>query len=163
MSQRYLRIPGKRTIITKRMIEDAIENTLSNMEASRWLGVSYNTYKKWSKYYGLFEQHLNPSGVGVPRSQINSKYNLDDVLAGKYPDYPIKQLKLRIIKGGYLPEECDLCGWNEERLTDKKVCLTLDFIDSDSKNLKHENLRFLCPNCYFTNVGNFKSSRIFCQ
>ena len=162
MSQRYLRIPGRRTIITKKMVEDAVDNTLSNMEAARWLGVSYNTYKKWSKYYDLFEQHLNPSGVGVPKSQINSTYNLDDILAGKYPDYPIKQLKLRIIKGGYLPEECDLCGWNEERLTDEKVCLTMDFIDGDSKNLKHENLRFLCANCYFTNVGNFKSSRIFC-
>ena len=162
MSKRYLRIPGKRVIVTKKMIEDAIENTLSNMAAARWLGVSYNTYKKWSKYYGLFEDNLNPHGIGVRKPKINSIYNMDDILAGKYPDYPIKQLKTRIVDGGYLPEECDLCGWNEKRITDDKVCLTLDFIDENKKNLKHENLRFLCPNCYFTNVGDFKSSRMFC-
>lgn len=148
--------------ITKKMVEDAVENTRSNMEAARWIGVSYNTYKKWAKYYDLFDDHLNPNGLGIPKAKMNSIYSMDDILKGKYPDYPKRQLKHRLIRGGYLPEECNLCGYNEERLTDNKVCLTLDFMDGDDKNLKHENLRFLCANCYFTNVGNFKSSRIFC-
>ena len=62
---RYLKIPGKRLVITKRMVEDAIDNTISNAEAARWIGVSYNTYKKWANYYGLFESHKNQNGIGI--------------------------------------------------------------------------------------------------
>ena len=32
-----------------------------------------------------------------------------------------------------------------------------------TENFKIDNLRLLCPNCYFTNVGNFKNSKSFCQ
>ena len=53
--ERFVRIPGRRRPMTKNMIESAIEATRSNAEAARWLGVSYNTYKKLSKYYGIFE------------------------------------------------------------------------------------------------------------
>ena len=59
--------PGERFVITKQMILDAQESTQSNMEAARWLTVSYNTYKKWAKYYDIFEQHLNQSGIGIKK------------------------------------------------------------------------------------------------
>ena len=39
-----IHIPGRRFVITKRMIEEAQKNTKSNMSAARWLEVSYNTY-----------------------------------------------------------------------------------------------------------------------
>ena len=58
-------IPGKRLMITKQMILDAQSQTKSGMEAARWLGVSYPTYKKHSKKYNIFEQHFNQSGQGV--------------------------------------------------------------------------------------------------
>ena len=64
---RPLNIPGKRKRLTKRMIETAMENSKSNMSAAKWLNVSYNTYKKWAKYYGLFDQHLNQAGVGIKK------------------------------------------------------------------------------------------------
>ena len=64
---RPVRIPGKRFVLTKGMIEESQKHSKSNMEAARWLKVSYNTYKKWAKYYNLFEQHLNQSGVGVKK------------------------------------------------------------------------------------------------
>ena len=162
-SNRYLRIPGKRLIITKRMIEDAILNTKSNASASRWIGISYNTYKKWANYYGLFENNLNQSGTGINRKRVNTKYNLDDILDGKYPDYSPTFLKKRLIDNGYMESECSLCKWNEERITDGNICLRLDFIDGDHKNYYFDNLRLLCPNCYFTNVGNFINAKKFCQ
>mgnify|MGYP001242277890 CR=1 FL=1 len=167
-SRRYLKIPGKRAVVTKRMIEDAISNTISNAEAARWLGISYNTYKKYSKMYcddndvSLFDKHKNQGGLGVSRKQISSKYSLDDILDGKYPDYPTYKLKYRLIKNGYFQEECTICGWNESRITDEKVCLHLDFIDENQKNHKYENLRLVCPNCYFTNIGDFKNAKLFC-
>ena len=40
---RPIRIPGKRFVLTKNMILEAQSHTKSNMEAARWLKVSYNT------------------------------------------------------------------------------------------------------------------------
>ena len=65
--QKPIRIKGHRLVLTKKMIEDAQSQTKSNMAAARWLGVSYLTYRKYAKTYGLFEKHLNPSGVGIKK------------------------------------------------------------------------------------------------
>ncbi len=162
MRNRPLRIPGRRFVLTQRMIESSQENTKSAAEAARWLGVSYNTYKKWAIYYNLFENHINQSGKGISRSRINTKYNLDDILKGNHPEYSTKLLKKRLIDNGYFKEECSICGWNEERITDNKICLSLDYIDGDEKNKKYDNLRLVCPNCHFTNVGDFLNSKKFC-
>ena len=112
--------------------------------------------------YGIYDDHKNQSGRGVKKTHIHSKYDLDDILAGKYEKYSKKMLKKRLIDNGYLQEECSMCGWNEMRLIDDKICITLDFVDGNESNFSLENLRLLCSNCYFTNVGNFKNSQIFC-
>jgi len=161
--ERFVRIPGRRRPMTKNMIESAIEATRSNAEAARWLGVSYNTYKKWSKYYNLFDKNLNQSGKGVPKKPSNFKIELEEIFENKHPDYPNSVLKKRLIHEGLIEEKCDSCGWCEPRVTDNKICLSLDYIDGDIKNKSYENLRLLCSNCYFTNVGNFKSAKIFCK
>ena len=68
-------IPGKRMIITKQMILDAQSETKSNRQAAKWMGISYNTYRKWAKYYGVFEQHLNQEGVGIPKGFASTSKN----------------------------------------------------------------------------------------
>lgn len=68
-SHKVVRIPGKRMTITRTQILDSQKETLSAQAAARWLGVSYNTYKKWAKYYDVFEQHKNQSGVGISKPQ----------------------------------------------------------------------------------------------
>jgi hypothetical protein len=161
--ERFPIIPGRRRTVTKRMIESAIEATRSNAEAARWLGISYNTYKKWSKYYKLFEQNLNQSGKGVSKKPARYSVELQDIFDGNHPDYSDKILKNRMINDGLLEEQCSICNWNEERITDNKICLHLDYIDGDGENKSYNNLRLVCPNCYFTNVGNFLSSKNFCQ
>ena len=161
--ERFPIIPGRRKVMTKNMIESAIEATRSNAEAARWLSVSYNTYKKWAKYYQLFDKNLNQSGKGIPKRPSNFKVELNDIFRCNHPDYPEAILKKRLLNEGLVEEECAICSWNEKRITDEKICLTLDYIDNDKTNKSFENLRLLCPNCYFTNVGNFKSSKIFCK
>ena len=160
---RPLHIPGRRFVLTKNKILESQKHTKSASEAARWLGVSYNTYKKWAKYYNLFEQNLNQSGKGIPKKPSNFKVQLDDIFRCNHPDYPEAILKKRILAEGLVEEQCAVCGWNEARVTDNKICLTLDYIDNDKNNKSFENLRLVCPNCYFTNVGNFKSSKIFCK
>jgi hypothetical protein len=142
-------------------IKDAQKKARSAAEAARLLGVSYNTYKKWAKLYGVFEDLLNPNGYGIKR--VNPKtgkmYHLDDVLNGMYPNYPLYKLKRRLIQHGYLAEECSCCGFNEKRITDHKVPLILEFLDGNRQNYTFENLRLICFNCYYLTVGNLTGKK----
>ena len=159
-----IHIPGRRMVLTKNMILESQVNTKSASQASRWLGVGYNTYKKWAKYYNIFNQHKNQEGKGIKKGWASYKINIDDIFNGKVKSrYSLSTFKNRLIEEGYFQEECSICSWNEERITDEKICLSLDFVDGDSNNKKYNNLRLLCPNCYFTNVGNFKNSKMFCK
>jgi len=133
----------------------------SAMEAARLLGVSYNTYRKYAKEYGIFENVKNPHGIGIRKSYniIRGKYSLEDLLKGQYPDYPVYKLKQRILLNGYMLEKCNSCGFEERRITDHKVPLVLDFLDGNRKNHKYDNLRMLCLNCFYLEVGNLTGSQ----
>lgn len=137
-------------------IKEAQVKARSAMEAARILGVSYNTYKKYAKLYGIFEDLKNPEGVGIQKgfNIKKGKYSLDDILKGDYPDYPVWKLKRRLISNGYMLEKCNECGFEERRLTDHKVPLVLDHMDGDRTNHKYDNLRMLCLNCSFLINGN---------
>ena len=161
---RPLDIPGRRFVLTKNKILESHKHTKSNSEAARWLGVSYNTYKKWAKYYDIFEQHLNQEGFGIKKGWAVYKIPLEDIISGKRGKrYSMGQFKRRLIDEGYFMEECSICSWNEERVTDNKICLNIDFLDGDSKNRALENMRLLCPNCYLSNNGHFHNSKLFCK
>jgi hypothetical protein len=58
-----------------------------------------------------------------------------------------------------MEECCDSCGFEERRLTDHKIPLLLDFKDGDRTNFSLDNLRLLCFNCYFLQVGNIGGRR----
>lgn len=160
-----LKIPGRRISVTKRSVEQAIENTNSQSAAARWIGVSYNTYKKYAKFYEIWEDHKNQAGKGIKKGWGSYKIPLEDIFNGKYKStfYTKTRFKKRLIFEGYLYEECSACGWNEQRLTDGKICLNLDYVDGNSDNKSIDNLRLLCPNCYLSNNGFFHSSRNFCK
>ena len=73
-------------IITKEQLLHAQKMTKSNMSAARFLGISYEHYKRYAKSYideetgkTLFDKHLNPMGKGIRKH-----------LGGKDPD--LKQL-----------------------------------------------------------------------
>ena len=166
MSHRPIRIPGRRLVLTKNTIQSAQENTKSAAEASRWLGVSYNTYKKWAQYYKIFEQHLNQKGIGVKKGWATYKVPIDDIITGKRQTpkkYSFSVLKKRLIEEGYLQDECSSCGYNEINLATEHTCLNLDFVDGDTKNFKINNLKLLCPNCYLSYNGRFDKSKVFCK
>ena len=161
---RPLHIPGRRFVITKNMILNAQAETKSGRQASKWLGVSYNCYKKWAKYYGVFEQHLNQEGKGVNKGCASYKIPLDEILKGKRKcNYSLHTLKHRLIEEGYWQEECHTCGFNEGRVTDEKIPLSIDFKDGNSDNKSLQNMRLLCPNCYYVWNGFFHSSKTFCK
>lgn len=134
-------------------IERAQAATRSGHEAARYLHVDYSTYKKYAKMYGLFERHINRTGKGIPRKKMKGLYGLDEILAGKYPHYDKGKLKERLIKAGYLPEECGLCGFNQKRVVDNRCPLVLHTVDGNGENLTLDNLQLRCYNCTYLTTG----------
>ena len=142
-------------------IRDAQNRARSAAEAARLLGVVYNTYKKYAKMYGIFDDLKNPSCIGIPKKTNGGigSYPLDDIIAGKHPKYDISKLKKRLLLNGYMEEKCSECGYSERRLTDHRVPLVLDFLDGDRTNFVYDNLRMLCLNCSFLINGNLTGPR----
>lgn len=142
----------------------------SALEAAKILGLSYNTYKKWAKRYGIHEIHKNKPGKKIKKihsDPTKGRYPLDDVLKGMYPEYPTYRLKDRLFKCGYKEEKCENCGWTEKRITDGKGPFLVDYIDGDIYNKKFENVRILCLNCthnlrgYINRGKSAKKNKLF--
>lgn len=126
-------------------------------EASRKLGVSFMTYRKYAKMYGLYGRVANAAGKGIGKpikNEDSGKYPLSKILEGKYPDYSTNRLKVRMIRGNRIEEKCNRCNFCERRISDSVIPLLLNYIDGNSKNKKRENLELLCYNCYFLYVNN---------
>lgn len=147
----------QREPLRESQIKQAQRISKSATEAAKNLKVTYATYKKYAKLYGIFEDLKNPHGFGVSKGRAVNKKNkaiLEDIFDGKHPNYPISKIKRRLISEAYKEEKCENCGFCERRVIDYKVPLILDFVDGDKKNFKYENLRFLCYNCSFLINGN---------
>ena len=81
------------------MVETAIQNSKSQSEAARWIGVSYNTYKKWAKFYELWDQHLNPQGKGIKKVSANWSVSMDKILTGELEyKLPYKVLRKSVLE-----------------------------------------------------------------
>lgn len=143
-------------IILESQIRAAQDKASSAAEAARVLGVSYNTYKKYAKMYGIMERLKNPAGIGLTRRRHikNKKYHIEDLLSNKYPRYPLHKFKNKLFDSGYVPRVCSCCGFSEARVSDGKYPLLIDFLDGNLNNRILENIRPLCFNCFFLLVGN---------
>lgn len=140
--------------ILRSEIEEAQRNTNSNMAAARFLGVDYRQYRKYAKLYNLFDQHLNERGVGIDKgfSKKATSVPLKEIFENKHPKYSLARLKNRLIARKKLDEKCNLCGFDEKRITDKKVPLIINFINGE-KDYSLSNLELLCYNCMFLTTG----------
>jgi hypothetical protein len=151
----------------------AMANTSSNNEAARWLHISFSTWKKYALSYideetqlTLYELHKQrglKNRLILPKAQKEKRKpkpwqfvpaTMQDIFAGKYPNYPIKRLRERLVEENYLEDRCSKCGFQERRKFDYEIPLRLNYLDGNPKNFALENLSFLCLNCYFIHVGN---------
>jgi hypothetical protein len=148
--------------LTKEDILRAMAMTKSNLAAARYLHCSKNHYKMYAKLYKdengvtLWDKHLNQSGKGIPKFLNNSKKEpaLKDIIEGRVPmtNYKPEKVRSRLVKEGYLKEECYICGFHERRVSDYKMPLVLDFIDKNKTNYNKDNIRLLCYNCYYLHI-----------
>jgi hypothetical protein len=137
----------------------AMENTRSNRGAARFLRCSFVHYKKYARTYTnddgitLWEAHKNPSGKGIPKYLPNKgkKAPLKELIEGKLSvdSFEPAKIKQRLLFEGYLKEECSRCGFHEERVTDQKIPLILQFKDKNKKNYELSNIELMCYNCSY--------------
>ena len=158
--------------LTESQIRYAMENTYSLSQAAKFLRISYNSLIKYMDMYKdengitLRDKHkqkpkpkpVRPFGDrGGDRRQYDCGYKekLEDILLGLHPEYQPRLLRRRLFASNFLPLQCCSCGWTEGRLTDGNVPLLIHFADGNWRNKRLENLRLLCFNCYFLQVGSW--------
>ena len=150
-------------IYSKEDLLRAMKVTKSVRAAARYLNCSYQHIKPYFKSYRLddndpnsptlFEVHKNQVGKGIPKFLKNhgKEPDLQKLLSGELytESYDINKFKRRLIAEAILPEECSCCGFKEQRVSDYRVPLLLNFKDYNKRNWKRDNIEFLCYNCYF--------------
>ena len=137
---------------TERQIKNAIDKTRSYREAARYLKCSYNTLKKWAKFYDLWiVGGKNPSGKGIPKMINGKRRELKDILNGDYngKKLNVTRLKRWLINELIFEEECSICGYNTKRIIDGTTALKIAYEDGDMTNYKKENLSLVCYNCFY--------------
>ena len=157
--------------LSKEDILRAMNVTMSNKAAARYLHVSYIHYKKWAKIYdateegypNLFEQHKNQAGKGIPKflRAGGPEPALLDIIEGRVDasSFSPDKLKYRLITEGYLEENCAVCGFHERRVNDYKIPLLLNFKDNNKNNWNISNVELLCYNHYFLQIGDIFSDK----
>lgn len=155
--------------LSKEQILEAHSKTKSNMAAARFLGMSYSHYKRYAKLYKdtngktLFDTHLNPSGIGIPKflSKKGEVGNIKDVIEGRISSghFTPQKIKEKLILEGYLKEECVICKLQERRNTDYRMPLIMNFKDKNKKNYALNNVELYCYNCYFLYVSDIFTAK----
>lgn len=119
--------------------------------AARRLGMHFNTFKRYALKFGCYNTNQAHKGIKIgPRVD---RILTEDILAGKYPDYQTYKLKLRLLREGYLKDECQRCGWHEKPADAEFTSCELHHKDGDSHNHVFSNLILICPNCHSLTVN----------
>jgi hypothetical protein len=163
----------KSKIYSKEDLLRAMRVTKSVRAAARYLNCSYQHLKPYMKSYRLddndinsptlFEAHKNQVGKGIPKFLTNHGKgpDLQKLLSGELytESYSIDKFKNRLIAEAILAEECSCCGFKEQRVSDYRVPLLLNFKDYNKRNWKRDNIEFLCYNCYFLFVSDIFTAK----
>jgi hypothetical protein len=85
-------------------------------------------------------------GLEFKNGGVRTKFTLDDILAGKHPQYNTLKLKIRLLEEGIKKNECEVCGISE--WLGKPLVIQLDHINGIPSDHRLENLQMVCPNCH---------------
>lgn len=128
-------------------IKQAIELTNSMNEAAVKLNLHFSTFKRKATIYGLYVPNQGLKGSAKPFGDNDTrKFNLWEILEGKYPSYQTFKLKNRMLEEGLIENVCSECNnfeWNGKPLN-----CELDHINGIRHDHRRDNLRMLCPNCH---------------
>lgn len=139
---------GYRPILKSEILE-AKSHSVSEGGAARWMGISFDTYKRYAKLYDIYDPKPTIKGKRGIFDPNRGKYPLNEILQGKHPNVSIWTVKDKLLRSGIKKLECEVCGYNQRRLGDNKLPLLLNHMDDDIHNHKLENLKIMCFNCTF--------------
>lgn len=124
-------------------------------ELTRNLGCSIGsrvTVKNWCRKLDLDTSHFESRSDLAKRTIVASakerQPSLESVMV-ENSSYSRTNLKRRLLKEGFLKEECCECGQGV-RWRGKRLPMILDHINGINNDHRFRNLRLLCPNCSFT-------------
>jgi hypothetical protein len=160
-------------IFSKEDLLRAMKVTKSVRAAARYLNCSYQHLKPYMKSYRLddndlnsptlFETHKNQVGKGIPKFLTNHGKgpDLQKLLSGELytESYSIDKFKHRLIAEAILPEECSCCGFKEQRVSDYRVPLLINFKNYNKRDWTRDNIEFLCYNCYFLYINDIFTAK----
>jgi hypothetical protein len=141
-------------ITLEQVIIESIKTSNSMAEAAIKSKVHFNTFKRIAIKLGIYNP--NRGGKGHKKPWKNG-FSLDDILAGKHPQYQTFKLKNQLFKAGIFKNECSICGINS--WNGKSLNCELDHVDGNRFNHKIENLRIICPNCH-SQTETFRAKNI---
>ena len=158
----------KPKIYSKEDLLRAMKVTKSVRAAARYLNCSYQHIKPYFKSFRvddndpnsptLFDVHKNQVGKGIPKflKHHGKDPDLQKILSGELytESFSIDKFKRRLIQEAILAEECTCCGFKEQRVSDYRVPLLVNFKNGNKRDWKQDNLEFLCYNCYYLTIGD---------
>ncbi|MEU6117955.1 HNH endonuclease signature motif containing protein [Streptomyces sp. NPDC047117] len=139
---------------TKAALEPAVAASTSMYEVLRHLGLDpvggHHTHiSRRIRALGIDTSHFDdkPSGADARQRRAREQLLRKEGPA-QAPRVPARRLRRALLAHG-TDERCALCGigptWQNQPLP-----LEVDHINSDWRDNRLENLRFLCPNCHST-------------
>jgi hypothetical protein len=123
-------------------VKDASKKFASASGAASYLGIKYDTYKKYAIKYGCF--NTNQSGRGISKNMPSIP--LSEILEGKHPQYQSNKLRKRLIEERIFEPKCSNCNLSE--WLGGPIPLELEHIDGNATNHTIHNITLLCPNCH---------------
>lgn len=138
---------NNRKEFSREQILDAIAQSQTMGGAAKLLRVDWRTFRWNAETHGLYEPK-----AGYWRQKLD----LDDILAGKHPQYPTPHLARRLVSEGRKEYRCEQCGLTEWQ--GQRISLELNHIDGYNGNHSFDNLQFLCPNCH-SQTATFRNKR----
>lgn len=161
---------AQRPPLASELIE-AIDTGITMVGACKVLGgVSYPYFAKWAKILVPDKFAQLQSDAKYNRKRARWNLNMDKLPSFKlmhrcingeelapmhWANFPQKQI-MRLVRYGIMVPTCYVCNFSEHRISDYKAPFLLDFVDSNRRNWKLDNVRMLCYNCYFLNVTTIK-------
>lgn len=133
-------------------ILEAQERYSSAAQCARYLRVSFKTYQRYAKKYGIYKTGTRSDGKKREYDPELTPYPLSKILAGEIYHPRPDRLKSMIFKAGKKLKKCERCGWRESSMDDRYP-LIIYFEDGDPTNQKLENIKIYCYNCVFVLRG----------
>ena len=131
--------------IDKQVFIDTCNKASSMVKAAAELGLHFNTFRKYARKLGCYKPNQGGKGIAKPN---HAKIPVEDILAGKHPQFQTYKLKTRLIDEGYIDDQCSICGWDKKRSGEKYTPCELHHINGDRTDHRLSNLQLLCPNCH---------------